>query len=184
VTKPLLTIVTGRPASGKTTFSHILSKELKCPLLSRDEFKEGYINTLRSHHNDLDPTAAVHIYETFFQAIELLLSKNISVIAEAAFQHKLWLPKLTQLRAIADIRILICEVSPQLALTRFTARVSADADREKFHGDRSELTGKTGESLITSYIAPDIPVPTLRIDTTGNYQPDIPEIVKFIKSSH
>jgi uridine kinase len=44
--KPLLIVVTGRPASGKTTLSRILSAEIKCPLLSRDEFKEGYINTI------------------------------------------------------------------------------------------------------------------------------------------
>jgi predicted kinase len=184
VTQPLLIIVTGRPASGKTTLSHILSREIKCPLLSRDQFKEGYINTFRSSHSNIAPAATTDIYETFFQAIELLLSKNISVIAEAAFQHRLWYPKLIQYTAIADIRILVCEIDPQLALSRYTSRIASDAGRERFHGDRSELAKQASESLITSYIAPDIPVPTLKINTTDNYQPDITGILNFIRSPH
>ncbi|WP_431215082.1 hypothetical protein ACQ86N_10330 [Puia sp. P3] len=113
----------------------------------------------------------------------MLLSKNISVIAEAAFQHKLWHPKLVQYKTIADVRILICEIPPQLAMSRFTHRISSDNDRARFHGDQSELTKKPGESLIEAYSAPDIPVPTLTINTTDNYLPDIEEIVKFIHSS-
>jgi predicted kinase len=107
--KPLLIVVTGRPASGKTTLSRILAREIKCPLLSRDEFKEGYINSFQSHHNDLAATAAMDIYDTFFQTIELLLSKKISLVAEAAFQHKLWHPKLIPLANTADIRIIVCD---------------------------------------------------------------------------
>lgn len=43
--KPLLTVVTGRPASGKTSLAHLLTGEMKCPLISRDELKGGYMNT-------------------------------------------------------------------------------------------------------------------------------------------
>jgi dephospho-CoA kinase len=43
--KPLLIVITGRPSSGKTTLACIISKEIKCPVVSRDELKEGYINT-------------------------------------------------------------------------------------------------------------------------------------------
>ncbi|MBS1606977.1 MAG: AAA family ATPase [Bacteroidetes bacterium] len=176
--------MTGRPASGKSTLSHLLSQEIKCPLLSRDQLKEGYLNTFHCSHDTIGPAATRDIYETFFQAIELLLSGNISVIAEAAFQHKLWYPKLIQYMGIADIRILVCEIDPQLALSRYTSRLASDADRERFHGDRSELAKQASESLISSYIAPDIPVPTLKINTTDNYQPDIAGILDFIRSSH
>src|SRR5664279_5531543 len=102
--KPLLIVITGRPASGKTTFAHILSRQIKLPLFSRDELKEGYINTSDLHHNHLDNSVDLQIYETFFQTIELLITKGVSIIAEAAFQHKLWEPKLSGLLDKADIR--------------------------------------------------------------------------------
>jgi predicted kinase len=179
--KPILTIVTGRPASGKTTLSHILAREIRCPLLSRDEFKEGYLLSLQTSHDKVDHAAAMIIYETFFQTIELLLSKHISLVAEAAFQHKLWQPKIMSYLDIAIIRIVVCEISPALALTRYTNRVAADPSRERYHGDQAELAKETGRSLITSYIAPNIPVPTLRVNTTNKYDPGIPGILAFIR---
>jgi predicted kinase len=182
VTKPTLTIVTGRPASGKTTLSRILSREIRCPLLSRDEFKEGYLNTIEASHVNVDHAVATAIYETFFQVIELLLSKRISLVAEAAFQHKLWQPKLMSYLNIAAIRIVVCEISPGLALTRYTDRLAADPSRESYHGDQAELAKETGYSLITSYIEPDIPVPTLQVNTTDKYDPGIPKILAFIRS--
>ena len=180
--KPLLIVVTGRPASGKTTLSRLLSKEMRCPLLSRDEFKEGYVNTFRSSQAELPSEAAMDIYETYFQTAGLLLSSNISIVLEAAFQHKLWQPGLVPLMNLADIRMVICEIAPELAKQRFIHRMHEDADREKYHGDQDELARTADESLVISYHAPDMPVPTLRVDTTGNYRPGLEEIVKFLSS--
>ncbi len=42
--QPKCIIVTGRPASGKTTLAWILVKKLNLPLISRDALKEGYVN--------------------------------------------------------------------------------------------------------------------------------------------
>jgi len=177
--KPLLIVVTGRPASGKTTLSRILSKEMRCPLLSRDEFKEGYVNTFRFSQAELPAEAAMDVYETFFQTAGLLLSRNISIVVEAAFQHKLWQPGLVPLMDLADIRMVICEIPPELAMQRFIHRMYEDANREKYHGDGDELARAADESLVISYHAPDMPVPTLRVDTTENYRPGLEEIVNF-----
>ncbi|TKK67749.1 hypothetical protein FC093_13445 [Ilyomonas limi] len=180
--KPLLIVITGRPASGKTTLAHLLAREIKYPLLSRDEFKEGYINTAECCHNQLDKTVTRDIYETFFKAVDLLISANISLIIEAAFQHKLWEPKLSNYLGKAQVRIVVCELPPLLAKTRFINRALNDQDRERFHGDLSlnsanELVGVP----IASYEAPILPVPILQVDTTDGYNPNLSKIVKFIK---
>lgn len=180
VIKPILVVVTGRPASGKTTLSRLLASTIKCPLVSRDELKEGYINTF----HDLASGSAADIYKLFFQTIDLLLSGNISIIAEAAFQHKLWHPQLMPLIDKAAIRMIICETSPKIATERFTERLAADPDREKFHGDSEELLKDADSSLMNIYQAPNLPVPTLRVDTTKGYQPAMTEIIKFIRSEH
>jgi broad-specificity NMP kinase len=173
--KPLLIVITGRPASGKTTLAHIISKEIKCPVVSRDELKEGYINTTGIPHNQSNTSVDLYIYETFFRIIGLLISKRISIIIEAAFQHKLWQPKLLEFIDKADVRILICETNTELTKTRFNERLSINTDRKKFHGDEQ------GERLIEIYEPINVKAPTLYVDTTDNYNPAIKKIISFIK---
>ncbi len=177
--KPLLIVVTGRPASGKTSLAHLLAKEIKCPLLSRDELKEGYINTTRRHHHQLNEKVARDIYETFFQAIGLLISKNISIIVEAAFQHKLWEPKLTPFLNKTEMRIIVCKIPLELAKERFYKRILDQPGRKKFHGEEAN---KKTSLLSDSYETIHLPVPTLEVDTTHNYKPGMKEIIDFIQS--
>jgi predicted kinase len=178
IEQPLLIVVTGRPASGKTTLAKILSQEIKCPLLSRDEFKEGYINTVKLNHAELDNAVNWNIYETFFRAVDLLISNNISVIIEAAFQHKLWQPKLLPYLNRAKVRMIICTIELDLAKSRFIHRASNDTGREKFHGD--PLTGDNIFSA-NSYEPPKLFAPTLEVDTTSGYKPCVKQIIEFIK---
>ena len=70
MSQPLLIVVTGRPGSGKTTLAHALAKEVHCPAFCRDEFKEGFVNTTNSSHDELGQEVNREIYETFFQAVE------------------------------------------------------------------------------------------------------------------
>ncbi|MGN6265281.1 MAG: AAA family ATPase [Ginsengibacter sp.] len=177
--KPLLLVITGMPASGKTTLAHLVAEKTHCPLLSRDELKEGYINTMGIPHAQLNDTTARHIYDTFFAAIELLLSQKISLVIEAAFQHKLWKPKLSSLQSIADIKILICTTKPEIAVSRFEKRYLQESSREKYHGDESGLKKITND-LFYNYYPIQSNFPTLVIDTTDNYNPAMEEMVAFI----
>jgi predicted kinase len=179
-TQPLLVIVTGRPGSGKTTLAYALAREIHCPVLSRDEFKEGYVNTVGGTHDGLNDAINWGIYETFFQAIELLLSRQITLVAEAAFQHKLWSPKLASLRTLARVRLIICTVNPALARRRFIERGLADATRQRFHGDRAVHAARQGIHLpLGNYDPPQSDLPTLTVDTTDGYRPDLAGIMSF-----
>lgn len=180
--KPLLIVVTGSPASGKTTLASFLADKINCPLLSRDELKEGLINTLNLAHTQLDKSVDLHVYNTFFETIDLLISKRISIIAEAAFQNKLWKPKLLNLIDKAEIKIVICKANLDLIKIRFANRLSYNPDREKYHGDQSlSLSKEQFTSLIENYEPVNIDAPTLQIDTTDNYNPSIEEIINFIR---
>jgi adenylate kinase family enzyme len=87
--KPKLVLITGRPGSGKSTLARTIAREIRCPLISRDEIKEGYINTIKIEHNKILKDENIKINNTFFNIIELMLDNNITIIAEAAFQYKL-----------------------------------------------------------------------------------------------
>jgi dephospho-CoA kinase len=43
--RPTLIVVTGRPGSGKTTLTRTLAPLVRCPVVSRDELKEGFVHT-------------------------------------------------------------------------------------------------------------------------------------------
>lgn len=176
---PLLIVVTGRPGSGKTTLAHALAGAIRCPAICRDEIKEGFINTVRpiAAHSD-----EIHrkIYDAFFDTVKLLLTQRITLVAEAAFQHKLWAPKLVPMQEIARIRIVICTIDPELARKRHIERGLSDPQRERFHDDPAVRAVREGKELpIENYDPPHLNVPTLTVDTSDGYKPSLDEIVAF-----
>ena len=178
--QPLLIVVTGRPGAGKTTFAHVLGQSIACPVLSRDEFKEGYVNTLASQHGALDPEEIGVVNETFFAAVELLLRSGITIVAEAAFQHRLWAPKLEPLKDICRMRIVVCDVEAEVARARFVARSASDPRRRRFHGD--DL--RKADALITHYDPPRLSVPTIQVDTADGYRPSVAEVTDELLARH
>jgi predicted kinase len=179
---PLLIVVTGRPGSGKTTLAHAVARAVRCPAICRDEVKEGFVNTTGQLGQPGDETDRT-VYDVFFDTLTLLLTRRITLIAEAAFQHHLWAPKLEPLRPIARIRIIICNVDPHLARARHVARNAADPAREHFHHDRAMQTDPEGGELpIGRYDPPHLDVPTLTVDTSDRYRPPFESIVSFARA--
>lgn len=176
---PKLIVVTGRPGAGKTTLAHALAREMRCPAFCRDEFKEGLVQTLSHATSNNHAQINLVVYDTFFQAIELLLRNHITLIAEAAFQHKLWMPKLQPLQAIADIRLVVCSVDPALARTRYLERSIVDPAREHYHPHTSIQPNEQDSEVITPYQPPQLAAPTLHVDTSNGYNPSLQQIVEF-----
>jgi predicted kinase len=166
---PSLIVVTGPPGAGKTTLAHTLAPMIRCPALIRDELKEGFVIT----GHDLPPhmTANGLVSDTFFQAIDLLLRNGITIVAEAAFQHHVWQPKLEPLQARAHIRMVVCALPPSLARARFIQRSAVDPERARFHGDQAVPR--------STYEPPHLAIPTLIVDTSDGYRPTLETIVAF-----
>lgn len=139
---------------------------------------------MNSDHDALGSDVNWEIYETFFQIVELMVSRGISLVVEAAFQHKLWVPKLEPLRNLSKMAIVICTVDPRLARSRCIARSQSDPTRERFHGDRAVHAAQEGIRLsIRTYNPPKLSTPTLYVDTTDGYCPSMEEIVLFVMQS-
>jgi predicted kinase len=163
---PALIVVSGPPGAGKTTLAHALARGVGCPAICRDEIREGMALA-----GTPDPTM-MRTFETFFAALELLLRAGVSVVAEAAFQDKLWRPRLDPWTGLARIRVIRCDLDPAVARDRIEQRRTEPV--RAVHGDRSWLAGPPRE---WAPIAMD--VPTLVVDTSDGYFPALPEIVAF-----
>lgn len=179
--KPYLLVVTGRPGAGKTTFSKALSEEIHMPVISRDQIKEGYVHTFGKKHAQLPPETNGVVTGIFFDTLQLLVTNHVSVIAEAAFQHRMWSSYLEPFQELARIRMLICRAEDGVAYERYIRRGLEDPLREYFHGDAEVDMARMGKKAdISPYNEPHIDVPTFHIDTTGAYQPSIAELTGMI----
>ncbi len=177
---PLLIVVTGRPGAGKSTLAHLLARSIRCPAICRDEIKEGLLNTA-GESNGVDDVAR-RTYEIFFDTINLLISRRVTLIAEAAFQHKLWAPQLEPLRAVARIKIVVCNIDLALAGRRRIDRDLADPGRQRFHEDDFVRAAREGREFpVGEYVPPQLDVPTLMVNTAEGYSPDLDAISAFAR---
>jgi hypothetical protein len=159
--------------------AHALARAIRCPAICRDEIKEGYVNTTGCAGDDGD-NVGLKIYEVFFDTLQFLLHRNISLVAEAAFQHKLWAPKLQPLLELARVRVVQCSVDAEIARARHIERGLADPLRERFHDDRPVRAAREGRQLPIGVFDPlRLDVPSLTVNTSDGYRPAFESIVAF-----
>lgn len=181
---PQCVIVTGRPGAGKSTLAAKLARQLWMPLVSRDQIKEGYVNTFGTGHDQLPSETNALVTDLFFQIVARYLEGQVSVVIEAAFQHRVWAAHIAAIERSSRPAFVICEVPQDVAGKRHLQRRLEDANREFYHGDkRVEIYKSTGVvAAAGEYQEPDFEIPTLRVDTSEEYAPAVEEIVRWIRT--
>ncbi|MFJ4777187.1 ATP-binding protein [Streptomyces sp. NPDC088762] len=115
----------------------------------------------------------------FFDVLRTLAEGGVTVVAEAAFQDKVWRPNLEPPAEIADIRVVRCTVDSAVAHERIVRRAEQSA-RRAAHADQELLQAiADGERPLESWMPIAMDVPTLVVDTSDGYQPGLEEIVSF-----
>jgi predicted kinase len=184
--KPKCIIVTGRAGSGKTTLSKKLGQQLWMPVISRDEIKEGYVNTFGVKHDGLPPETDRLVTDFFFDIVSRFLAGKVSVIIEAAFQHAVWEWRMPKILELSHPFIIICSIDAEIAAQRHLKRGLDNPRREFYHEDkRVSLYRATGDiGTPQPYVAPNFNVPTLKVLTENDYSPSINEITLQIESQN
>ncbi|MBC8039879.1 MAG: AAA family ATPase [Opitutaceae bacterium] len=173
-TLPTLTIVTGRPGAGKTTLARKLAEHIHCPLIGRDMIKEGIVNTTGDKGTP-GGSLAWDACITFFATIELLLNNRVTIVAEGFLGQQLWAQHMPNLTALARVRLIQCQVEPELAHSRVIQRRLADLRWDEFHNTPVNQTQKPAQN----YALLDLGVPTLVVDCTNQYTPSFDDIFRF-----
>jgi predicted kinase len=181
VTSPTLIVVSGPSGSGKTTLAHEIARALGCPAICRDEIKEGMVHATPGFQPSVHDELNLRTLSTFFDVLGLLLSAGVTVVAEAAFQDRLWRPGLERLAGLGEFRIVRCTVDAAVARARIARRVEEGGSHRAAHADRELLRAlDSGERSLDSWVPISLESPTIHVDTTDAYNPTIQEIVAFI----
>jgi predicted kinase len=145
----------------------------------RDEIKEGMAHAEGPEFRGGpgDPLTQ-RTLPLFFEVLELFVRAGVSVVAEAAFQDRLWRPGLEPLAGLAELRIVRCHADPAVSFERARARPERHG---RAHGDST--IGKEAADWARTFEAfeyPSLAFPALDVDTTDRYDPDLQRIVEFV----
>lgn len=177
---PTLVVVSGPAGTGKTTLAHELARAIRCPAICRDEIKEGMVHAVGAFEPAPGDPLTQRTFPVFFAVLRLLVEAGVTVVAEAAFQDKLWRPNLEPLRDLARVRIVQCHTD--LGVAR--KRIAEHASSRTAHADAPllEALDESG-AYFESFDRVSISTPSIDVDTTSGYEPPIEAIARFVNNS-
>ena len=155
---------------------------MPCPAICRDEIKDGLVHASGIGDQSLDDDAVSRqAFRTFFEVLRLLVTAGVTVVAEAAFQDKLWRLGLEPLLNLADMRVIHCVADSALARERIIKRLAEYPTSRASHLDRELLEQlDSGKLSLETFQPLSIAAPSIRVDTTNRYHPDLDQIIGFI----
>jgi predicted kinase len=163
VSAPLLVVVTGPPASGKSSIARELAHELAIPFLSKDELKERLYEELGSG-DALEEAIERSATAILYSVARSNLTVGVSVLVESNFDRESDTAPLRELHA----RVVQVHCGGDTdALVRHFAERAAHGDRHPGHddepGDAEELRRKIESGLWDPL---DLPGELIRVDAS------------------
>ncbi len=180
---PALLIITGHPATGKTTLANLLAAELSLPLLSKDVLKETLFDSLgwcdRAWSRQVGVAAITQLYRL---ADSLLFARRPFVI-ESNFRADLDTPRMQALAASHSFRPvqIRCVAAGDVLVARIRHRI-ASGQRHPGHCD--ELGAADLEIVRRRSDIQPLPIggALLTIDTTDPACIDYPAVLAWARA--
>jgi predicted kinase len=118
--KPLLVVVTGPPATGKTTLAQRLSRELGLPLVAKDAIKERLYDTVGPGDREWSRRLGRATYALMFHWLAEELGAGRAAVVEANFTGQA-VPFFAALPPYRPLQ-LFCTAPREVVIERYAAR--------------------------------------------------------------
>jgi predicted kinase len=173
---PLVVVVTGSPASGKSTIAEAIAKGLPAPLLAKDPVKEALFDGLGTGDPDWSRKLGIATYGILFLMLEQEVGAGRSCVLEANFDHDEASRKLRALQQRAQFRALqiVCTASRDVLIERFVARSGL---RHPGHIDDERLDDVVESIDAGRWRALELDGETIEVDTTDWATVDVGSLV-------
>jgi predicted kinase len=185
--RPLLVLVGGAPAVGKSALSPRLAAALSRPIVSKDFTKELLVDSLdlrtRDEVRDLGPTT----FRVLDGVAVHLLRAGVSLIVECNFYRGRSEQDRRPLVEISYPVLVHCTTTTAIRTQRLVERVEP-GERHWCHFTAEWLAEERAvahrkDQDVGAYEPLVLGIPTLDVDTTDGYTPAFEAIVEFIRSA-
>lgn len=174
-----LILISGDLASGKSTFSKELSKQINVPVFNKDNIKEILGDVIGFKDREENLKLSVATFEIFEYMSKTLMKSNITYILESNFRSK-ELEKLKTLSIENNYEIITFVLQADIGVLhkRFMDRINSGT-RNKVHMSVDLSNYSDFEKLIKVMRMVEYPGRVYRIDTT-QFNIDYNEIKRLI----
>ena len=178
---PKLIILTGRPASGKSTIGKQLSRDLRLPIISKDGIREVLLDRLGSKDRPWSQLLGAAAIDLMFYFARAELDAGNSIILDNAFHPILVSSRFQALKACCDAESIqvVCNSDSETLFQRFKARAESG---NRHAGHREEDAFDHIREILSQEESPilDIGGEVIEVDTTDFEKVDYPAILEKV----
>src|SRR5919106_3014004 len=177
--RPLLVVVSGAPASGKTTLATRLAGDLRLLFIGKDALKEAICDAIGP---PADVAASMRAgsaaYSAAFTLTRETLAAGDGVVLESNFRRGLSEAELAPVAALGDARLIHCMASHGVVASRYRERNAAGL-RHPAHRD-DERASDLALDLESGRFEPlQLGIPTMVVATDDDLSPQYDAILEF-----
>ena len=182
---PLLVVVTGPPAGGKTSVAERLAGDLRLPLVAKDAFKETLADALGAPADDeASQRLGEATFPLLFLVLRHLLGAGVSAVAEADFRPGPVDERFAQLAERAPHRTLQVHVTApyEVLVERYRGRAES-GERHPIHVDEERLDDMVEKLARDEWPPLELDGDVLSLDTEAAGEADLDRLVRRVRGA-
>jgi predicted kinase len=179
---PLVLIITGPPAGGKTTLGRQLATCLRLPFLNKDLFKEALYDHLGWSDRDWSRRLGAASVELLYRAAAALLEAGQSVAVESNFYAEWDAPRFRQLAEQFGCHFIqvVCTASGPTLVERYKRRIES-GERHRGHTESDSLDDILSRLLTECWDALDLEGRVFYVDTGAETPIDVRDLAHAVR---
>lgn len=181
MTLPLLIVVSGSSASGKSSLAVDLAKEMRLPLISRDDIKESIMDVFPVRNLEESHVAGSAAFLAMYRMIDRMLEAGVGAVVESTFTRGRAEDDLAKYMSDCRMIQVNCKADAPVIKARLAERIQTDS-RHPGHQDHVAYVEIEDALLRGDFDALDLNAPLIQVNSNEGLDPDLDEIVRQIRT--